>query len=118
MSDVINVDELKNNISSFAKERDWEQFHTPKNLACALSVEASELLEIFQWMSETEQKNISDEKKEAVAEELSDILTYAVRLAGVLNINLSSSIEKKIKKNAKKYPADLVRGSSKKYDEY
>ena len=61
MSDVINVDELKNNISTFAKERDWEQFHTPKKLACALSVEASELLEIFQWMSESEQKNISSE---------------------------------------------------------
>ena len=63
MSDVINIDELKNNISTFAKERDWEQFHTPKNLACALSVEASELLEIFQWMNEAEQKNISTEKK-------------------------------------------------------
>ena len=118
MSDVINVDELKNNISTFAKDRDWEQFHTPKNLACALSVEASELLEIFQWMNEAEQKNISTEKKEAIAEELSDILTYAVRLAGVMDINLSDSIENKIKKNEKKYPAELVRGSSKKYDEY
>ena len=118
MSDIINVDELKNNISIFAKERDWEQFHTPKNLACALSVEASELLEIFQWINETEQRNISTEKKEAISEELSDIITYAVRLAGVMDINLSDSIEKKIKKNAKKYPAELVRGSSKKYDEY
>jgi dCTP diphosphatase len=118
MSDVINVDELKKNIEAFAKVRDWEQFHTPKNLACALNVEASELLEVFQWMSVDEQKNISDEKKEAVAEELSDILTYAIRLAGVLDINLSRSIEKKIEKNAKKYPAELVRGSSKKYDEY
>ena len=118
MSDVINVDQFKKNIDAFAKERDWEQFHTPKNLACALNVEASELLEIFQWMSEVEQKNISPEKKEAVAEELSDILTYAIRLAGVMDINLSSSIDKKIKKNAKKYHADLVRGSSKKYDEY
>ena len=117
MSDVINVDALKSKIETFAQMRDWEQFHTPKNLACALSVEASELLEIFQWMNEGEQKNISIEKKEAVAEELSDILTYAIRLAGVMDINLSDSIEKKIKNNAKKYPADLVRGSSKKYDE-
>ena len=118
MSDEINVDALKKSIEEFANDRDWEQFHTPKNLACALSVESAELLEIFQWMSEEEQKNISDEKKEAISEELSDILTYVVRLAGVMNINLSNSIEKKVKKNAKKYPAELVRGSSKKYDEY
>ena len=118
MKEVLDIELLKEKISLFAKERDWEKFHTPKNLSCALSVEAGELLEEFQWMNEEEQKNLSKEKLNAISEELSDILTYAIRIAGVLNINLSESIEKKLDKNAKKYPVDMVKGSSKKYSEY
>ena len=118
MKEVLDINSLKEKISLFAKERDWEQFHTPKNLACALSVEAGELLEEFQWMNEEDQKNLSEEKLNAISEELSDILTYAIRIAGVLKINLPDAIEKKLDKNAKKYPACLVKGSSKKYSEY
>ena len=115
---IINWYQAKEMFSNFAKERDWNKFHTPKNLACALSVEASELLEEFQWMSENEQKEISKEKINSISEELSDILTYAIRLAGILDINLVESLEKKIVKNGEKYPVERVKGSSKKYTEY
>ena len=114
----MNIEELQKKIASFAKERDWEQFHTPKNLACALSVESSELLEIFQWMSRDEEENLSSETKQRISEEISDIFVYLVRLADVLNIDLEKSITQKMQQNAEKYPADKVRGSSKKYTEY
>ena len=114
----MNIEELQNKIASFAKERDWEQFHTPKNLACALSVESSELLEIFQWMNRNEEENLSSETKHRISEEISDIFVYLVRLADVLNIDLEKSITQKMQQNAEKYPADKVRGSSKKYTEY
>ena len=114
----MNIEELQNKIASFAKERDWEQFHTPKNLACALSVESSELLEIFQWMNRNEEENLSFETKQRISEEISDIFVYLVRLADVLNIDLEKSITQKMQQNAEKYPADKVRGSSKKYTEY
>ena len=118
MKDILDIDSLKEKISLFAKARDWEKFHTPKNLACALSVEAGELLEELQWMSDEDQKNINEEKIKAISEELSDIITYAIRISDVLNINLSDAIAEKIKKNEKKYPAEIVKGSSKKYTEY
>lgn len=108
-------------LKNFADERDWEQFHSPKNLAMALSVESAELLEHFQWMSEEDSralKNTDDEKKQAVAEEVVDVFLYTLRLCQQLNIDLPLEIDKKMEKNAKKYPADLVRGSSKKYNEY
>ena len=114
----MNIEELQKKIASFAKERDWEQFHTPKNLACALSVESSELLEIFQWMSRDEEENLSSEIKQRTSEEISDIFVYLVRLADVLNIDLEKSITQKMQQNAEKYPANKVRGSSKKYTEY
>lgn len=118
MKDILDIGSLKEKISHFAKERDWEKFHTPKNLACALSVEAGELLEEFQWMSDEDQENIDEEKIKAISEELSDIITYAIRISDILNINLPEAITDKIKKNAKKYPAEIVKGSSKKYTEY
>ncbi len=119
-NDVMDFGEFKEFLKTFAKERDWEQFHTPKNLAMALSVEASELMEIFQWETPEGALQLKDDpaKKQAVSEEVADVLVYAIRLATVLDINLSEAIKDKMAKNAKKYPAETVRGSSKKYDQY
>jgi dCTP diphosphatase len=108
---------LRDALRQFADERDWEQFHSPKNLAAALSVEASELLEHFQWLSEDESKNLSAESRHAVSLEAADVLLYLVRLSDKLNIDLIASAQEKMLLNAKKYPVEKARGSSKKYDE-
>ncbi len=120
MSELLDLKKLKEKLVTFAKERDWEKFHNPKNLAMALTIEASELMEIFQWLDFEEASNIcnNSSKKIEIEDELADILVYIVRLAGVLGINLSEAVESKMKKNGEKYPAELVRGSAKKYFEY
>lgn len=102
----------------FAAERDWDQFHSPKNLAAALSVEAAELLEHFQWLPEAESARLAPEKLEAVREELADVLLYLVRLADKLDVDLVAAAQAKMAKNALKYPAERVRGSSRKSTEY
>ena len=112
------LEELRIRIANFAKERDWDQFHSPKNLAMALIVEAGELLEHFQWLKQSESFELSEDKLEAVAEELADILVYLVRIADQLDIDLISATDKKIEANELKYPADKVRGSARKYTEY
>lgn len=109
---------LKEKLRDFAQERDWEQFHSPKNLAMALNVEAGELLECFQWLTEDQSQNLDVDKLAAVTEEIADVQLYLLRLADVLGIDVLAAAEAKIKKNAQKYPADLVKGSSKKYTEY
>ncbi|MBT6326246.1 MAG: nucleotide pyrophosphohydrolase [Bdellovibrionales bacterium] len=116
----MNILEIKQKLIEFAKERDWEKFHTPKNLAMALNVEAGELLEIFQWMTseESELLNKSDYDMEKIEDEVADIFLYLVRICTVLNIDLLKSSLSKIKKNSVKYPPGLVRGSSKKYTDY
>ena len=101
----------------FAADRDWEQFHSPKNLASALSVEAAELLEHFQWLTEEQSKNLPDDKRVAVGQELADVLLYLLQLADKLQIDLIQSAKSKLAINAAKYPIDQVRGSSRKYDE-
>lgn len=102
----------------FAAERDWDQFHSPKNLAAALSVEAAELLEHFQWLPEVESARLAPEKLEAVREELADVLLYLVRLADKLDVDLVAAAQAKMAKNALKYPAERVRGSSRKSTDY
>ncbi len=109
---------LQKLLREFSKEREWDQFHSPKNLAIALSVEASELLEIFQWLTEAESLDLSTEKRQCVGEEMADVFLYLLRLADRMGIDLTNEAEKKIEKNRGKYPADRVRGSSKKYTEY
>ena len=104
-------------LREFAKERDWDQFHSLKNLVCALSVEASELLEIFQWIDLTDEKINDDALKEKISDEVADIMLYLIRFADKADINLEEACLKKIQKNSKKYPVDLARGISKKYDE-
>ncbi len=111
-------DKLKQALRDFAKERDWEQFHSPKNLAMALAGETGELLECFQWLSEAQSASLSPEQKQAVSEEIADVQLYLIRLADKLDINIHDACEAKMKLNAEKYPADKVRGSSAKYDTY
>jgi NTP pyrophosphatase (non-canonical NTP hydrolase) len=109
--------QLRDALREFAAERDWDQFHSPKNLASALSVEAAELLECFQWLTEEQSRKLSPEQLAAVREELADVLNYLVRLADKLDVNLMDAAREKIQKNALKYPADKARGSIKKYSE-
>lgn len=109
---------LKHELRNFAQARDWEQFHSPKNLAMALSVEAAELLECFQWLTEEQSKAVSGEKLAAIADEIADVQLYLIRLADQLGVDILAAATQKMAKNAAKYPVDQVRGSSKKYNEY
>ncbi|MCW8955985.1 MAG: nucleotide pyrophosphohydrolase, partial [Gammaproteobacteria bacterium] len=99
-------------------QRDWNQFHSPKNLAMALNVEAAELLEHFQWLTEQQSSSLDAETLAEVADEIADIQVYLIRLADKLDINIVTATQTKIDKNAQKYPADKVRGQSKKYTKY
>ena len=109
---------LRDKLRAFAEERDWDQFHSPKNLSMALMVEAAELMEHFQWLTEAQSAGLSAENKQAVGEELADILLYLMRLSDKLGIDLREAALLKLEKNALKYPAEQVRGSAKKYSDY
>lgn len=112
------LDDLNRRLREFARIRDWEQFHSPKNLAMALTGEAGELIEHFQWLTEEQSYRLPPEKLNEVRLEMADILIYLIRLSDRLGVNLMAAVEEKIELNEKKYPADRVRGSSKKYTEY
>ncbi|WDE95822.1 nucleotide pyrophosphohydrolase [Lentisphaera profundi] len=114
----MDIDKIQNQLRLFASERDWEQFHSPKNLSMALAGEAGELIEHFQWISEDASYKLSETKLQEVSEEIADVQIYLLRLADILKVDLESAIQEKILLNAKKYPADKVRGSNKKYTEY
>ncbi|HET7831569.1 MAG TPA: nucleotide pyrophosphohydrolase [Gallionella sp.] len=109
---------LRDKLRTFAAARDWDQFHSPKNLSMALMVEVAELMEHFQWLTEEQSGKLPADKMAEVSEELADILLYLVRLSDKLGVDLRTAALAKLEKNAKKYPADKVRGSSKKYSEY
>jgi NTP pyrophosphatase (non-canonical NTP hydrolase) len=111
-----DLSQLREALRQFAAERDWNQFHSPKNLASALSVEASELLEIFQWLTEEQSRSLTPEQHVHVREEMADVLNYLVRLADKLDVDLLAAAREKIDKNALKYPVEKSRGSMKKYD--
>jgi len=119
MKEVLDIGALKETIRSFASERQWEKFHSPKNISMALSVEASELVEIFQWLSEKESYDIVKDNLviEKVSDELADILVYLVRISDLLGIDLQDAITCKMKKNSLKYPVEKSKGNAKKYDE-
>lgn len=102
----------------FATERDWDQFHSPKNLSMALAGETAELLDCFRWLTETASYQLDDKQHQAVQEELADILLFTVRLADKLNIDLMAAAEQKMVKNHRNYPVDKVKGSAKKYNQY
>jgi len=109
---------LRDKLRAFAEARDWDQFHSPKNLSMALMVEVAELMEHFQWLTEEQSGNLDATKQAVIAEELADILLYLVRLSDKLGVNLPEAALNKLEKNAAKYPAEKVRGSAKKYSEY
>lgn len=109
---------LRNKQRDFAQEREWDQFHSPKNLAMALLGEAGELIEHFQWLTEDESRSLSPEKKADVSTEMADVLLYLVRLADKLDIDLYQASLDKLELNSQKYPADQVKGSARKYSEY
>jgi NTP pyrophosphatase (non-canonical NTP hydrolase) len=109
---------LRDELRAFAAARDWDKFHAPKNLAMALTVEAAELAEHFQWLSGAESERLGVRAKAEVADELADVLVYLVRLADRLGIDLALAARRKMAKNRAKYPAARVRGSAKKYSEY
>jgi len=109
---------LRDELRAFAAAREWEQFHTPKNLSMALMVEAAELIEHFQWRSEHQSDNLPPEDLLAVGEELADVLLYLVRLSDRLDIDLFSAALQKLEKNAAKYPVEQSRGNAKKYTEF
>jgi dCTP diphosphatase len=112
------LEDLKERIRRFADDRDWDQFHTPKNLAMALIVEAAEMVEHFQWLTGEESQALPADKKLEVEAELADILIYLVRIADKLDIDLHRAAVEKLQRNAEKYPAEKVRGKSSKYSEY
>lgn len=112
------MNNLIKKVRQFREERDWDQYHSPKNLAMALSVEVSELCEHFQWLTQDESRHLSDEKLEKVREEIGDILIYLVNLSDKLGIDPVDSAHKKLGINEKKYPADQVRGKAEKYSSY
>lgn len=109
---------LQRSVAAFAAARDWDQFHSPKNLAMALSVEASELLEEFQWLTEQQSQALDPERLERVRLEMADVLIYLLRLADKLDVDLPRAATDKLALNEQKYPADLVRGSARKYTDY
>ncbi len=112
------LQELKNRLRQFAAERDWDQFHSPKNLSMGLIAEAGEVVEHFQWLAEEESVQLPHDKIKKVELELADVLIYLVRLADKLDINLADATPRKISISEEKYPKDKVFGSSKKYTEY
>ena len=113
-----SLDTLRQKLSEFARQRDWDQFHSPKNLSMALIAEAAELVEHFQWLTEEQSAKLDDRKKREVSHELADILIYLIRTADKLDIDLIQSAYEKMDINATRYPIDKVRGQAKRASEY
>jgi dCTP diphosphatase len=112
------VNDLRDAIRVFIEERDWEQFHSPKNLAMALSVEVAEIVEHFQWLTEEKSQNLPPEKLAEIREEIGDVMIYLTELADKLGIDPVEAAKAKVAINGQKYPADLVKGKASKYTEY
>lgn len=113
-----SIDELNARLLRFARERDWEQFHSPKNLAMALAGETGELLEHFQWLTQAQSAELDAQKKEAVALEMADIFIYLVRLAQRLEVDLLDAARRKIAINEQRYPVEKVKGDARRAEEY
>ena len=113
----MDIFDIQNQLKEFASERDWEQFHTPKNIAMALSVESSELVEIFQWLKPEESQLPNQKQLELINSEVADIAMYLLRFCDLLDVNLEKAIEEKLVKNAQKYPVTLSKGNAKKYNQ-
>lgn len=118
MSEWPELKKFQSEFRAFVAERDWDQFHTPKNLAMALSGEIGELLEHFQWLTPEQSDDLSDETTSAVEHEIADVQIYLAALADRLGIEIGPAVARKMALNAEKYPADQVRGSARKYSDY
>jgi NTP pyrophosphatase (non-canonical NTP hydrolase) len=116
--EIDSLDSLRLRVREFAQARAWERYHTPKNLVMALSVEASELLEPFQWLTAQQSCQLSTEQREGVRQEIADVLIYLTRLADVLGIDLLDAAADKLAINARKYPVDKAHGNALKYSEF
>lgn len=113
----MDIKRIQSMLEQFAVERDWNQFHSPKNLVMALAGEVGELVELFQWVSERDSCNFAHENRARVEEEIADVAIYLLQLCDKIDVSLESVVERKIEINAQKYPAEVVRGSSAKFDE-
>ena len=114
---MTDLESLRDQLRTFASDRDWDQFHSPKNLAAALAVEASELLEHFQWLTEAQSQQLPPDALNEVGNEVADVLLYLIRISDKLGIDLVAAANAKIVLNAEKYPVEKARGSSRKYTE-
>ncbi len=112
------LQELKEKMAAFVHERDWEQFHTPKNLSMSIAIEAAELMEHFQWLTVEASQGLPAETLQDIGEELADIVIYSLSLANALQLDLSDTVLAKMEKNIRKYPSDKVRGKAHKYTFY
>jgi NTP pyrophosphatase (non-canonical NTP hydrolase) len=117
---VLELQKINDEIEKIVHERDWDQFHSIKNLAMALSVESSELLEIFQWLTEAQSDTASEnpDLKSKIEDEVADVFVYLLRIVKKTNIDLEQAVLKKLKKNEEKYPVDKSKGNSKKYNQF
>lgn len=115
---MTKLDQLRDALRTFTAARDWQTFHSPKNLAMALSVEAAELLEVFQWMTEADSRNLDATAKAAASDEIADVLLYLILLCDALGIDPVAAAERKMVANALKYPIEKARGTSKKYTDF
>ena len=116
-SALLDISAIQNELRTFVSDRNWEQYHTPKNLASAFAVEAAELLEIFQWMSESEQETVKEKSEtlEHIREEFADCMNYLLRFADVMDIDIEKALRDKIVKNKQKYPVEASKGKYVKY---
>ena len=112
------IQQLKERMADFVRERDWEQFHSPKNLSMSIAIEAAELMEHFQWLTVEESQALTPEALADIGEELADIVIYSLSLSNSLQLDLADTIMKKMEKNIRKYPKEKVRGKSHKYTYY
>jgi dCTP diphosphatase len=111
------IEELQAELRRFAEERDWGQFHSPKNLAASLSIEAAEVLEHFQWLTEEQSRQLDEGRRQAVAHEIADVLLYLLQLSDKLGIDPLQAARDKLALNEQRYPADKAKGSARKYTE-
>ncbi len=114
----MNIEKIREKLAAFARERDWDQFRSPKNLTMGLAAEAAELLEIFQWLTEEQSREIihNDRDMALVREEIADVFIYLVRLADKLGVDIEKEVNEKMKINEKKYPIELSKGNATKYN--
>jgi len=110
--------QLREKMAEFVRERDWDQFHTPKNLSMSIAIEAAELMEHFQWLTVEQSKNLASGALTEIGEELADIVIYSLSMANMLDLDLSETVLAKMEKNSRKYPKDQVRGKAHKYTWY